>query len=120
MTSGGVTHPRGAGVHLPLLGLVLLPLHRRGVCGPGGEWDRDRVAYRHGTDDGEVTLGGRRVAVERPRMRTKDATAEVPLASYEHFASRDALSAAVREWMLAGVSTRRYRPVGEPVGQKWR
>jgi putative transposase len=120
MTSGGVTHPRGAGVHLPLLGLVLLPLHRRGVCGPGGEWDRDRVAYRHGTDDGEVTLGGRRVAVERPRMRAKDATAKVPLASYEHFASRDALSAAVMERMLAGVSTRRYRRVGEPVGQKWR
>ena len=119
MTSGGVTDPRSAGLHLPLLGLALLPLHRRGVCGPRGKWDPDRVAYRHGTDDGEVTLGGRRVAVERPRMRTKDATADVPLASYERFASRDALSAAVMERMLAGVSTRRYRRVGEPVGEKW-
>jgi transposase-like protein len=88
------------------------------VCGPRGKWDPDRVAYRHGTDDGEVTLGGRRVAVKRPRMRTKDGTAEVPPASYEHFASRDALSAAVMERMLAGVSTRRYRRVGEPVGQE--
>ena len=52
-------------------------------------------------------------------MRTKDATADVPLASYERFASRDALSAAVMERMLAGVSTRRYRRVGEPVGEKW-
>lgn len=77
------------------------------VWGPRGKWDPDRVAYRHGTDDGEVTLGGRPLAVERPRMRTKDGTAEVPPASYEHFASRDGLSAAVMERMLAGVSTRR-------------
>ena len=42
------------------------------VCGPKGKHDPDRVAYRHGSDDGEVTLGGRRVPVERPRMRTKD------------------------------------------------
>lgn len=82
------------------------------VWGPRGKWDPDRVAYRHGTDDGEVTLGGRPVAVERPRMRTKDGTAEVPPASYEHFASRDGLSAAVMERMLAGVSTRRQRRDG--------
>jgi putative transposase len=35
------------------------------VCGPRGRHDPDRVAYRHGSDDGEVTLGGRRVAVQR-------------------------------------------------------
>ena len=49
------------------------------VCGPKGRHDPDRVAYRHGTDDGEVTLGGRRVPVERPRMRTKDGEEEVPV-----------------------------------------
>jgi putative transposase len=43
------------------------------VCGPRGKHDPDRVAYRHGSDDGEVTLGGRRVGVERPRMRTRTA-----------------------------------------------
>jgi putative transposase len=86
------------------------------VCGPRGKHDPERVAYRHGTDDGEVTLGGRRVALERPRMRSKDGEAEVPLRTYEHFASRDALSAAVMERMLAGVSARRYRRVQEPVG----
>jgi hypothetical protein len=63
-----------------------------------------------------VTLGGRRVRVERPRMRTKDGQSEVPLATYERFTSRDALSRAVLERMLAGVSTRRYRRVPEPVG----
>ena len=88
------------------------------VCGPRGKHDPDRVAYRHGTDDGEVTLGGRRVSVERPRMRTKDGESEVPCRTYEHFASRDRLSRVVLERMLAGVSTRRYRRVQEPVGEQ--
>jgi putative transposase len=42
------------------------------ACGPRGRHDPDRVAYRHGSDDGEVMLGGCRVAGERPRMRTQD------------------------------------------------
>jgi hypothetical protein len=42
------------------------------VVGPKGKWNRDRSAVRHGHEAGEVTLGGRRVAVERPRARTKD------------------------------------------------
>jgi putative transposase len=88
------------------------------VCGPKGKHDPERVAYRHGSDDGEVTLGGRRVQVERPRMRGKDEDLERPLATYDHFASRDALSRVVLERMLAGVSTRRYGRTGEPVGEQ--
>jgi putative transposase len=88
------------------------------VCGPRGKHDPDRVAYRHGSDEGEVTLGGRRVQVERPRMRTKDGESEVPVRTYEHFASRDQLSRVVLERMLAGVSTRRYQRVQEPVGEE--
>jgi putative transposase len=87
------------------------------VCGPKGKHDPDRVAYRHGSDDGQVTLGGRRVAVERPRMRAKDG-GELPLGIYEHFASRDALSRVVLERMLAGVSTRRFTRTQEPVGDE--
>jgi putative transposase len=88
------------------------------VCGPKGRHDPDRVAYRHGSDDGEVTLGGRRVVVQRPRMRTKDGESELPVQTYEHFASRDQLTAVVLERMLAGVSTRRYRRLQEPVGEQ--
>jgi transposase-like protein len=65
-----------------------------------------------------VTLGGRRVEVERPRMRTKDGDQEVPLRTYEHFADRDPLARVVLERMLAGVSTRRYRRTQEPVGEQ--
>jgi putative transposase len=63
-----------------------------------------------------VTLGGRRVGVRRPRVRTADGTAEVPLQSYQYFADRDPLQRVVLERMLAGVSTRRYRRTQEPVG----
>ena len=86
------------------------------VVGPKGKHNPDRRAVRHGHDDGEVTLGGRRVPVERPRARTADGTREVELASYRHFADRDPLSRVVLERMLAGVSTRRYERTGEPVG----
>jgi transposase-like protein len=88
------------------------------VCGPKYQHDVDRVAYRHGSDDGAVTLGGRRVPVTRPRMRSKDGEEEVPCRTYEHFASRDQFSRVVFERMLAGVSTRRYRRVQEPVGEE--
>ena len=88
------------------------------VCGPRGKHDPERVAYRHGGDDGEVTLGSRRVGVRRPRMRAKEEGGEVPLETYEHFASRDVLSAVVLERMLAGVSTRRFVRTQEPVGEE--
>jgi transposase-like protein len=88
------------------------------VVGPKGKWNRERTAVRHGHEDGEVTLGGRRVEVRRPRMRTAEGEHEVPLETYEHFADRDPMSRVVLERMLAGVSTRRYRRTQEPVGEQ--
>jgi putative transposase len=94
------------------------------VVGPKGKWNPERIAVRHGHEDGEVTLGGRRVEVKRPRVRTADGESEVRLETYEHFADRDPLRRVVLERILAGVSTRRYRrtqePVGEPVETKAR
>jgi transposase-like protein len=88
------------------------------VCGPKGKHDPDRAATRHGTEAGSVTLGGRRVPVRRPRMRTADGSGEVPVPAYELFTSTELLGKMAMEKMLAGLSTRRY-PVGlEPVGQR--
>ena len=86
------------------------------VVGPNGKHDRQRTAVRHGHEAGEVTLGGRRVGVERPRVRSADGAAEVQLRTYAYFADRDPLTRSVLERMLAGVSTRRYRRTQEPVG----
>jgi transposase-like protein len=88
------------------------------VVGPKGRHDPARTSVRHGHEAGEVTLGGRRVAVERPRVRAVDGAGEVALQTYAHFADRDPLTRLVLERMLAGVSTRRYERVLEPVGAR--
>jgi transposase-like protein len=88
------------------------------VVGPKGRHDPDRTASRHGHEAGSMTLGGRRVPVNRPRIRTADDRRELPVATYEHFAGRDPLQRAVMDRMLAGVSTRKFARVAEPVGTK--
>jgi putative transposase len=88
------------------------------VVGPKGKWNPERTAKRHGHEDGSMTLGGRRVKVQRPRIRTADDEHELPVETYEHFADRDPLTRAVMDRMLAGVSTRKFAGVGEPVGSE--
>ena len=88
------------------------------VVGPKGRHDPERTAHRHGREGGEVTLGGRRLAVERPRVRSVEGQGEVALQTYTHFADRDPLSRVVMERMLAGTSTRRYPRTQEPVGEE--
>jgi len=88
------------------------------VVGPKGRHDAERSAHRHGSEQGSVTLGGRRVKLERPRVRSADGAAEVKLESYEHFASRDPLADLVFERIMAGVSSRGYARTNEPVGQE--
>jgi putative transposase len=88
------------------------------VVGPKYKRDPDRTAKRHGHERGSMTLGGRRVEVSRPRMRTVDDEHELPVQSYAYFADRDPLTRAVMDRMLAGVSTRKFAVVGEPVGEE--
>jgi putative transposase len=88
------------------------------VVGPKHARDPERAAVRHGHESGQVTLGGRRVSVERPRVRAADGSGELPLATYQHFADRDPLTRVVLEQMLAGVSTRRLVRTREPVGEQ--
>jgi putative transposase len=88
------------------------------LAGPKGKPNRDRVAVRHGHEHGSVTLGGRRVGVQRPRVRAADGSGELQVAAYELFSGTEILGRLALERMLHGLSTRRY-PVGlEPVGTK--
>jgi putative transposase len=88
------------------------------VCGPRGKHDPGRAAVRHGTERGSVTLGGRRVPVERPRMRAVDGSGELPVPCYELFTGTEVLGRLAMTKMLGGISTRGY-PVGlEPVGEQ--
>lgn len=96
---------------------VLMDAEVDAACGPRGRHDADRVAYRHGSEAGSVALGGRRVAVRRPRVRAVDGSGEVTINAYQVFTDTEVLGRLAMEKMLARVSTRRYATVGlEPVG----
>ena len=88
------------------------------VCGPKGRQDPQRTATRHGHERGSVTLGGRRVPVERPRMRATDGSGELPIPAYELFSSTEVLGRMAMERMLAGLSTRHYPAGLEPIGAR--
>lgn len=112
---GYAANLRGFGVGLGVMH-ELMAAEVDEVVGPKGRHDADRQAHRHGSERGSVTLGGRRVAVERPRVRSADGTEEIGLTTYEHFAARDPLTDLVFERIIAGVSARGCERTGEPVG----
>jgi transposase-like protein len=86
------------------------------LAGPKGRHDPTRTAKRHGTEAGSVALGGRRVPVRRPRVRSADGAVELPVAAYEVFNGTDILDRLALDRMMAKLSTRRYRAGLEPVG----
>jgi transposase-like protein len=87
------------------------------LCGPEGRHNPSRAGYRHGSEAGPVTLGGRRIPVSRPRVRAAGGPGELHLPSYDLFSSTEILSRMAMEKMLAGLSSRRYTAGLEPAGQ---
>jgi len=93
---------------------VMLEEDRNRLCGPKGFPDPGRQATRYGYDDGSVVLGGRRLAVRKPRVRSM-AGEEVSLPSYQQFNREDPLTGRALEQMILGVSTRNYSRSLEPL-----
>lgn len=87
--------------------LRMLEEDRERLCGPLRRWQSQRQAYRYGYDDGQLTFGGRKVKVRRPRVRSLEGR-ELELPTWRQFASEDPLSRRVVEQILAGASTRGY------------
>jgi putative transposase len=87
--------------------LSMLEQDRDQLCGAKGRWNPDRSARRHGRESGHVVLGGRKISVNKPRVRTI-AGEEVRLPTWEQFRNEDPLDARTAEQMLIGVSTRKY------------
>ena len=71
---------RGMAARAELLAVVLaegfagvmeiLEEDRERLCGPRRVWRTDREAYRHGYVAGQLVLGGRKVTVPKPRVRS--------------------------------------------------
>jgi len=115
MTEGLLALAVGAG--LQVMG-ALMDADVTALAGPRGKHDPDRTAVRHGSEAGSVTLGGRRVPVQRPRVRAADGSGELAVPAYDLFSSTEILGRMAMERMLAGLSTRRYGVGLEPVGQQ--
>ena len=96
----------------------LLEAEASGLAGPKGKHNPDREHYRHGTEDGSVIMGGRKVGVRRPRVRTAEGDGEAALETYQLARAEDLLAEHMVGAMLAGLSTRRYPAALEPVGEQ--
>jgi transposase-like protein len=92
----------------------MLEADRAAICGPRYRHQPGREASRAGTTPSEVVLGGRRVAIRRPRVRTQGQ--EVTLPTFAAVSATDPLNARAVEQMLIGVATRRYARSLEPIG----
>ena len=78
-------------------------------AGPKGKHNTlNRTGYRHGTEKTTVTMGGKKIRVDRPRVRAMDGGGELPLESLKIFQSGDPLNKAIMARLLSGVSTRKY------------
>ena len=86
---------------------ALLEQDRVALCGPKSQPQKERRAYRHGYDHGQLVLGGRKVRVRKPRCRSVDGE-ELTLSTWQEMSSENPLCRRVVEQMLVGVSTRKY------------
>lgn len=98
------------------LGVVaaMFEADREALCGRRYEHS-EHAAHRAGHVTGELAMGGRRVQMKRPRVRSVSGR-ELQLPTWEEFAGMDPLGERAYEQMLIGVATRKYARSLEPVG----
>ena len=133
-TVGRSHQPESSQRHLPLVDLLvdtraalfelaissglrvlttMLEDDRTALCGTRYQHQSERMASRAGTVPSEVVLGGRKVAIRRPRVRADGR--EVVLPTFRTMADADPLNRRVVEQMLVGVATRHYARSLEPL-----
>jgi len=76
--------------------------------GPSHQPGPESGAVRWGRQPGYVVFGGRKVGIERPRVRTRKGQ-EVELDSYTRLQHDGRRQRAVREGIVAGLTSRNYR-----------
>ena len=86
---------------------AMMEQDREDLCGPRWKRDPDRRAGRAGTTRSEVTLGGRRIPIPRPRVRSQEGE-EVELPSFVFAAKRDPLDRHALNAVACGISNRKY------------
>lgn len=103
----------GPGVGLEALNEVF-EADAEAIAGEKGKHRGDRTHNWWGTTETELPFGGRRIQVDRPRVRSKSG-GEVMLPSVRRFQEEDPVPERVLNQILVGVSTRGYGASLEPV-----
>lgn len=85
----------------------MLERQRETLCGPRHRPDRGRQAYRYGFSKGSLVMGGRRVSVPRPRVRSLEGR-ELELPLWTEWSKEGPLEERALAQMILGVSTRGY------------
>ena len=93
---------------------AMMEQDREELCGPRWKRDPERSAGRAGTTRSEVTLGGRRIKVPRPRVRSTEG-AEVELPSFAFAANRDPMDRHTLNAVACGISNRNYARSLDPL-----
>jgi putative transposase len=93
---------------------AMMEQDREDLCGPRWKRDPDRIAGRAGSAKSEVTLGGRRFPIPRPRVRSKEGE-EVELPSFAFAAKRDPLDRHTLNAVACGISSRKYARSLDPL-----
>jgi transposase-like protein len=84
----------------------ILYSEREELAGPDYQ-PRKEGLYKWASQPGSVYVGGQKVAVEKPRLRSNDK--EIGLKSYQALGEKEAFSEQLLGQSLAGLSARRYR-----------
>ena len=77
------------------------------LCGPRHARSEQRKAYRHGRESSRLSLGGRKIRLEKPRLRGLRGR-EILLPTWKKYRSDDPLQERALEQILCGVSNRKY------------
>jgi putative transposase len=97
----------------------MLEEDRTALCGPRHQPNSNRGAYRHGNDEGSLVFGGRKIRLDKPRVRSV-AGKELELPTWRRMAAEDPLRERVVEQVLLGVSARGYENSLEPLPEEIR
>lgn len=92
------------------LKMMLCTIHNevRELAGERYQHAGGAVGHRWGQQPGYVMFAGRKVAIERPRVRSKQSRQELDLESYRTFQRDVRLQEPVMDQMSLGLSTRNY------------
>lgn len=89
----------------------------RSLCGSRRKRGAARVGHRYGRQGGYVVIGGQKVAIDKPRVRTIDGSREIQLSLYHRLQRLEVIDESVMHRLLFGVTCRNYRSVIETIAE---